>query len=88
MARRPIRAFDDGRALALRAVHDAPRVGIERVAAMHRAAIVPDQDVADFPLVMPRGLRPRGVRPQRIEQSFGFRQRQAAHVSVGPPSEV
>src|SRR5581483_3294283 len=37
-------------ALDLSAVHDAPSVRVERVAAMHRAAVVPHDQVARLPL--------------------------------------
>src|SRR5258706_12008094 len=40
--------------LDLGAVHDAPGARVERVAAVHDAAVVPEHQVADPPLVAPR----------------------------------
>jgi hypothetical protein len=50
-------------AFALDAMHDAPRSRIERIAMMHDAPVVPDEDVAAPPGVMPRDLGARRMRP-------------------------
>ena len=54
--KRPV-AFD------LRAVHQSPAVGIEFVTAVHDAAIVPQHEIADPPLLVPGHLRTRCVGP-------------------------
>jgi hypothetical protein len=45
-------------------VQIAPRRGIERLAMMHHAALVPHQQVARAPVVTPRKLRLCGVVPR------------------------
>src|ERR1700730_11301130 len=69
-------------ALDLGAMHDAPRTGVERVAPVHGAAIVPQHQIADAPHVLPGELRPRHVAPQLIEQGFGGRELQPGDVGV------
>ena len=59
----------------LRAVHHATSGRIERVAAMHRAAVVPEHEIADSPPVPPDERLARGPRPDVGEQAVGFRQR-------------
>src|SRR4051794_905806 len=81
-------AFDDRHAFALRAMHDSPRGGIEGIAPVHHTPVVPYEDVADAPLVMPREMRLGGVRPQRLEQRFGFVERKSVHISVRAPADV
>jgi hypothetical protein len=49
-------------------MHDSTRTGIERVAVMHNAAIVPDHDVAGAPLMAPGELWLRRMAPQRVEK--------------------
>jgi hypothetical protein len=57
---RPV-AFD------LRAMHQAAALRIEFVAAVHDAAIVPQDEVADPPLLIPSQLRARRMGPERVE---------------------
>jgi hypothetical protein len=40
-------------ALDLGAVHDAARIRVERIAPMHGAAIIPHDEIADSPDVLP-----------------------------------
>src|SRR5256714_4285139 len=56
-SRRPLLAPDLG------AGHDASRAGVERIAPMHRAAIVPQHQVADPPCMLPGELGTRHVGP-------------------------
>src|SRR5450755_1780709 len=63
--RSPTRALTQGLpsrrrqfALDLGAMHDAALLGIEGVAAVHGAAVVPQHEVADAPDMLPGELRP------------------------------
>jgi hypothetical protein len=56
-------------------MHDPALSLVECVSAMHAAAVVPDDHVADRPIVIPSELRSGGVGPQRIEQFFRFLKR-------------
>src|SRR5579872_5595119 len=71
-----------GFALNLCAVHYPARAGVKRIAAVHGAAVVPQDQVADAPFVMPFELFAIRVGPQFIEQGFRFRKRQSLDVSV------
>jgi solute carrier family 13 (sodium-dependent dicarboxylate transporter), member 2/3/5 len=74
--------------LDLGAVHDAPRAGIERVAAVHDTAVVPEHQVADAPLVAPgQRVRGRGL-PDAIEQRVGLVERQPLEPRVAAPAEI
>jgi sodium-dependent dicarboxylate transporter 2/3/5 len=74
--------------LDLGAVHDAPRAGVEPVAAVHDAAVVPQHQVAGAPLVAP-GERVRGRDvPDAIEQRVGLVERQPFEPRVAAPAEI
>jgi solute carrier family 13 (sodium-dependent dicarboxylate transporter), member 2/3/5 len=74
--------------LDLRAVHDAPRSRIERVASVHDAAVVPQDEIASSPAVTP-GLRIGGSRlPDAIEQRVGRIERQSLQPRVAASSEI
>jgi len=74
--------------LDLRAVHDAPRSRIERVAAVHDAAVVPQDEVAGTPAVTP-GLRIGGRHlPDAIEQRVGCLERQPLEPRIATSSEI
>ena len=52
------------------------RVGVVvRTAAMHRAAVVPDHEIADLPFVAVDKFRPSGVRVEIDKQQTPFRNR-------------
>ena len=55
------------RALDLGAVHDAARVWIERVASVHGAAIIPHDEIADAPGVLPCKFRSINETPKLVE---------------------
>ena len=74
--------------LDLGAVHDAPGARVERVAAVHDAAIVPEHQVADPPLVAPRQGVGGGRLPDAIEQRVGLLQRQSLEPRVAAPAEI
>src|SRR6185503_21370428 len=54
--------------LDLSAVHHPAGCRVERVAARHRAAIVPKHEIADPPSVSPRELLPCGMGPDFVKQ--------------------
>lgn len=53
VARRDAGNFDRERTLCLSVVHDSARGGVDRVPMLRRAAVVPHQNVAHAPLVVP-----------------------------------
>jgi len=74
--------------LDLRAVHDAPRPGIKRIAAMHDAAVVPEDEIAGAPVVAPGQRIGGGGLPDAIEQRVGLVERQALQPCVAAASEI
>ncbi|HEY3159130.1 MAG TPA: DASS family sodium-coupled anion symporter [Vicinamibacterales bacterium] len=74
--------------LDLGAVHDAPGARIERVAAVHDAAVVPEHQVAGAPLVAPRQRIGSGGLPDAIEQRVGVVERQPLEPCVAAPAEI
>ena len=74
--------------LDLGAMHDAPGSRIERVAAVHDAAVVPQHEIAGAPLVTP-GQRVSGCRlPDAVEQRAGLVERQSLEPRVAASSEI
>src|SRR5690349_6825544 len=69
-------------------MQDAARVGVERIAAMHRRAIIPQHEIAYSPLVPPGELFTGGDGPQLVEQRFGLRQRQPLNIGIPPSSQI
>src|SRR5512132_3092166 len=65
----PLLAFDLG------AMHDPTAARVESVAAVHRAAIVPQNQVADAPHVLPGKFRPIDEIPEFVEQRLRFGKR-------------
>ena len=74
--------------LDLGAMHDAPRAGIERVAAVHDAAVVPQHQVAGAPLVAPRQRISGGRFPDAVEQRVGLVERQTFEPRVPASTEI
>jgi sodium-dependent dicarboxylate transporter 2/3/5 len=74
--------------LDLRAVHDAPAARIERVAAVHDAAVVPEDQVAGAPLMAPRQRVAGGRVPDAIEQRVGLVERQPLEPRVAASAEI
>src|SRR3982074_223507 len=74
-------------ALDLGGVEDPPALRVERVAAVHRAAIVPDDDVPCRPAVLVAKPRLRGMPPQFVQPRLGFLQRAAVDVCGVAPAE-
>src|SRR6516162_6284172 len=54
-------------ALDLGAVHDAARIRVECVASVHGAAIIPHDEIADAPNVLPRKFRSINKTPKLVE---------------------
>jgi len=74
--------------LDLGAVHDAPRSRIERVAPVHNAAVVPQDEIARAPVMTP-GLGIGGRRlPDAIEEGVGRLERQSLQPRVAASSEI
>ena len=69
-------------ALDLRPVKDAARVGRERVPSMHRTSVVPDQQVANVPGVMPCELLSCRMLPKFVQYCFTFSNVEAQNVLV------
>src|SRR5579863_2088086 len=84
MASGRVVAISSGRrlslALDLGPVHHAALGLIERVAPVHGAAIVPQDQVADAPAVRPDMLRPVDHRPDLVQHALGLGQRQTRDV--------
>lgn len=74
--------------LDLRAVHDAPRPGVKRIAAVHHAAVVPQDQIARLPVVTPRQRIGRGSVPDAIEQRVGLVERQPFEPRVAAAAEI
>src|SRR5690242_10174824 len=76
------------RALDLGAVHDAPRPGIEGVAAMHRGPVVPKHHVARAPAMRPDILGPRRIGPELVEERLRLRELEAWNVGIAAAAEI
>src|SRR5215212_3593712 len=77
----------DGRSLDLGAVHDAARGGIERVPAVKRAAVVPQDQVVALPDLPESEFWLRRVRPQPVEQRLAFGEVEPDDIAVATSSE-
>jgi len=77
----PLIAFD------LTAMHDASRLGVERVAPMQHGEIVPHQKVADLPFMAHGEARLRRVCPERVEQGFAIRYVEPHHIGIRAAAE-
>src|SRR4051812_12266713 len=65
----------------------APRARIERLPAVHDAAVVPHQQIAGLPLVKPREPILRRVCPKLIEQRLRFRNRKSDEMRLRAAAE-
>src|SRR5690242_17418695 len=68
-------------------MHDAPGLGIEGIAPMQHAEIVPHENVAHLPAMAHGKARLGRMRPQRIEQAFALGQVKAEHICIRTPAE-
>src|SRR3981081_4080926 len=68
-------------------MHHAARVGIEGIAPVQGAAVIPDHEIADLPLLAECESRLRRMRPERIEQGLAFFELEPHDVAVAPPAE-
>src|SRR5258706_16267201 len=68
-------------------MHYAARVGIEGIAPVQGAAVIPDHEIADLPLLAECESRLRRMRPERIEQGLAFLELEPDDVAVEPPAE-
>jgi sodium-dependent dicarboxylate transporter 2/3/5 len=74
--------------LDLGAVHDSPRSRIERVAAVHDAAVVPQDEIAGAPLVTPGQRIGRCRVPDAVEHCVGLVERQSLEPRVAASSKI
>src|SRR4030081_1456558 len=81
------RSADSLIALDLAAMHDASRLGVERVAPMQHGEIVPHQEVADPPFMAHGGARLRRGGPEGVEQSFAIRYVEPRHIGIRAAAE-
>src|SRR5207237_4899915 len=68
--------------------HQAAGRGVEGVAAVHRAAIVPPHEIADLPFLCPGELVLDHVSPELIEQRLARRDRQPDHIGIDAAAET
>ena len=69
-------------------VHEPARVGRKGVAMMHRAAVIPHEQIPDPPLVLPHVFVLARMRPYLVEQRFAFVDRQTENVRHLAAAEV
>ena len=69
-------------------MHDPPRARIERVAPVHGAAIVPEHEIADAPLMPPRERFTCRLGPDFVEEGVGVVERQPFNICVAPSAQV
>src|SRR5712671_7413304 len=74
-------------ALELRSVHQPASCGVQGVAAMHGAAIVPPYQIADAPILTPREFLLRRMRPEKVQEAFALRDRKADDIGIDPASK-
>src|SRR6185503_4435453 len=74
--------------LDLGAVHDASGGRIERVPAMHGAAIVPQDEITHGPADSPSQFPAAGKGPKPVEQGFGFRESKAFDIGIAAAAEI
>src|SRR5712691_4733656 len=75
-------------ALDLGAVHDPPAVRVKGVAPVHGAAIVPQNEIANAPRVLPGEFRPIDKAPQLVKQRLGVRKVEPNQVGVAAAAEI
>src|SRR3954447_3987984 len=75
-------------ALDLGPMHDSAAVVVERIAAMHGAAIVPDDEIADLPDVLPGKIRTVDITPELVEQRFGVSKLKPDQIGVATAAEI
>src|SRR6185437_4269046 len=71
----------------LRAVHETAQAFVEGVEAVHDAAVVPHDGIADSPRLVPGEALLSGVRPDRVEQLLALLDAEAVDVGARPAAE-
>src|SRR5437764_5173008 len=69
-------------------MHDSARVGVKGIPPMHRAAVIPQHEIAEAPDAMPHVPFLIGIRPDFIEQGFGLCKRQSFHIRIASTAEI
>src|SRR5262249_51200328 len=75
-------------ALDLSPVHDAAAVGIECIAPMHGAAIVPQHEIAHAPDMLPTELAAIDDAPQLVEQRLGLGNLEPDQIGIAAATEI
>src|SRR3954469_19335960 len=68
-------------------MHQAAGVGIEGIATVQGAAVVPHHEVADLPYLAESELGLRRMRPELVEELLAFVERHADDPAVPAPAE-
>src|SRR5690348_18455234 len=63
-------------------MHQPPRIRIERIPTVHRGTVVPQDEVAHLPLLVPGELRLAGMGPQAVQQVLALVERQPDDVAI------
>ena len=63
-------------------MHDAARIRVERIAPVHGAAIIPHDEIADAPDVLPGELGAIDEAPELTEKRLGFRKLEPDQIGV------
>jgi len=63
-------------------------LGVERITAVHCAAVVPQHNVADPPDVLPGELRQHRVAPELVQQRLGIGKVQPDDISVPAAAQI
>src|SRR3546814_8467676 len=64
------------------AMHDASRILSEGITPMHRAAVVPEDEVAGLPDLVPTRTVLGRIRAEAIQQFFALLERQPGNIAV------
>ena len=75
-------------ALDLGAVQDPPRGRVKGITPVHGTPVVPEDEVAYTPFVVPREFLTSCIGPQLVEQRFGVSEGKAVNVGVAPSPKV
>src|SRR5262245_55046061 len=75
-------------ALDLGAVHDAARIRVERIAPVHGAAIIPHDEIADAPDVLPCKFRSINETPKFIEKRLRITKLESDQIGIAATAEI
>jgi hypothetical protein len=75
-------------ALDLGAVHNAARIRVERIASVHGAAIIPHDEIADAPNVLPCKFRSINETPKFIEKRLRITKLESDQIGIAATAEI